>query len=62
MKNIRVALAALLLWLSLLWAVSEPVFSTATSVMAMRDSVVVGSGVLAIGMMAAALLLATRPV
>ena len=62
MKNIRLALAGLLLALLLLWALSDPVFHTVPSVLGLRNGVLVGSGVLAIGMMAAALLLATRPV
>ena len=61
MTHIRQALAALLLALLLLWALADPMFSTTPTVLVVRNGVVVGSGVLAIGMMAAALLLAARP-
>lgn len=61
MKNIRLALAVLLLSLLLLWALADPMFGTDPDLLLVRNGVVVGSGVLAIGMMAAALLLAARP-
>jgi len=62
MKNIRLALAGLLLALLGLWVLADPMFRTAPTVPGVRNGVLVGSGVLAIGLMAGALLLAARPV
>ena len=61
MKAIRLAWVGCLLLLGALWWLAEPLLAQPYSFMVLRNVVVNGSGVLAIGVMSLALLLAVRP-
>ena len=62
MKPIRLAFAACLLLLLLLWWLAEPLPPPPYTFIALRNAVVNGTGVVAIGVMGVALVLAMRPV
>ncbi|SDH85215.1 ferredoxin reductase family protein [Pseudomonas panipatensis] len=61
MKNIKIALWALLIGLSLLWALADSVLPQPLSYFALRTLQVQYTGILAIAAMSVALLLAVRP-
>lgn len=61
MRNIRRALAGLIALLTLLWLVEEPSVFSPTGVFAVRTMMMQYSGIIAIGCMSAAMVLALRP-
>lgn len=60
MKNIKVAFAALFLGLTGLWLLADTLWPSPFSYFAFRDRFIQYSGVLAIGAMSAAMLIALR--
>ena len=62
MKPIRIAWAACLLLLLIAWWLTDPLPPPPYTFIALRNAVVNGTGVVAIGVMAVALMLAVRPV
>lgn len=61
MKNIKLSFWGLLIALTVLWLAADPMFSTPLSLSALRMALINYSGILAIGVMSVALLLAARP-
>ncbi len=62
MKNIRLAFGALLIVLSGLWMLADPPLSAPYQFFALRSSLINYTGIIAIGMMSVAMILALRPV
>ncbi|MCA8881556.1 MAG: ferric reductase-like transmembrane domain-containing protein [Rhodobacteraceae bacterium] len=62
MSSVKIALAALLLGLTGLWFMADSLYSTPFDYRAFRDAAIQLSGILALGAMCAATLLAARPV
>lgn len=62
MKNIKAAYCYLLLGLSALWLLADPVFSSPYAFFALRASLVNYSGIIGIGLMSVGMMLALRPV
>ncbi|MBV2186642.1 MAG: ferric reductase, partial [Rhizobium sp.] len=61
MRNIKLALWGALVLLSLLWLAAEPGVFQPANVFALRAAMIQYSGVLAIGAMSLAMILALRP-
>lgn len=62
MRPIKVTWAAFMLLLTALWLLADPVLSQPYRFIVLRNALVHGTGVLAIGLMSLALVLAARPV
>ncbi|MBP8924037.1 MAG: ferric reductase-like transmembrane domain-containing protein, partial [Thauera sp.] len=62
MKNIRFAYAALLLLLSLLWWMADPLLPNGYEYFALRTVAINYTGVIGIGVMSVGMILALRPV
>lgn len=62
MKNIKLVFGGFLLLLTALWLLADPLLSTPYQFFALRTSLVNYSGIIAIGVMSLALILAVRPV
>ena len=62
MKNIKLAYAGLLALLSLLWWMADPLLPKGYEYFALRTVAINYTGVLAMGVMSAGMLLALRPV
>jgi predicted ferric reductase len=62
MKNIKLVFGGFLLLLTALWLLADPLLTTPYQFFALRTSLVNYSGIIAIGVMSLALILAVRPV
>ena len=62
MRNIKLGFIGLLLGLTLLWLIADPLLSTPYQFFALRTSLVNYTGIIAIGVMSVAMILAVRPV
>lgn len=62
MRNIKICYWGLVGTLTLLWLAADPVWMAKTEFFALRSSLVVYTGIIAIGMMSGSMVLAARPV